>query len=386
MSSLPARVRRMRPELIDGLIALVLLVELELEAWLDTVVPGPHRLGAALGSVLLVAPVAVMRRWPGGALVACAVVAGVLQGPPLGDVFNGMTGSILPLLVVAFVAGAHLDARHGLAAAVAAATLLAAGAAWSTTGAPTGFSLGSELISAMGLPLLLWAFGWMWRERSRRVVAFVELASRLKSERERHEQAAVVQERIRIGRELHDIIAQNVSAVIIQAGGARQLVHADPAGASQAILAVEQAGREALADLRRTLGLLRSDDDPRELKPQPCLDQLGSLLDTARGRGVDCHLRTLGDPRGLPAGLDLLGYRVIEAALDACNGDRRPTDVTVRYGRARLAIEIRGHGSVAGLDRQLQGISQRIALYNGTLTVTPLDVKDFAISARLPRR
>ncbi|MBV9838911.1 MAG: hypothetical protein JO156_12375 [Solirubrobacterales bacterium] len=385
MSSLWSRIRALRPELIDGLIALVLLVELELEAWLDTVVPGPHRLGAALGSVLLVAPITVRRRWPGAALVACAAVAGVLQGPPLGNVFNGMTGTILPLLLVAFTAGARLEPRRGLAAAAVAAALLAAGVVWSTTGPSTGYSLGSQLISAIGLPLLFWAFGLMWRERSRRVFAFRELADRLERERERHEQAAVVQERIRIGRELHDIIAQNVSAIVIQAGGARQLIDANPTGASQAILAVEQAGREALADLRRTLGLLRSGEDPRELTPQPELDQLDSLLDDVRGRGLDCELRTVGDPGGLPAGLDLLGYRVIEAALRG-DGGRRPTEVTVDYSRARLTIEIRGQGPVKGLDRQLHGISERIALYNGTLTIKPLDAGGFAISAQLPRR
>jgi signal transduction histidine kinase len=370
---------------IDVVIALVLLIELELESWLDTVVPGPHRLGAALASVLLVAPVAVRRRWPGGALVTCAAVTGVLQGPPFSNVLNGMTGVILPLLLLAFTAGTRLDLRRGLGAAVAAAALIAGGAVWSTAGPPTGYSLGSELVSAAGLPLLLWAFGWMWRERSRRAAAFGALATRLERERRQHERAAVSEERMRIGRELHDIIAQNVSAIIIQAGGARQLIGADPARASDAILAVERTGREALADLRRALGLLRADDDPRELAPQPGLAQLGNLLEMARGRGLDIALRKVGEPGGLTTGVDLLGYRVIEAALLGANRNRQPTDLTLDYGRSRLTIEIRGQGPANGLDERLHGISERIALYDGTLAVRRANAEAFSISVQLPR-
>ena len=347
--------------------------------------PGPHRLGAALASALLVAPVAVRRRWPGGALVTCAAVAGVLQGPPFANVLNHTTGEILPLLLLAFTAGTRLDLRHGLGAAAAAAALIAGGAVWSTAGPPTGYSLGSELVSAVGLPLLFWAFGWMWHERSRRATAFGALAARLEHERRQQERTAVSEERIRIGRELHDIIAQNVSAIIIQAGGARQLISADPARASDAILAVERTGREALADLRRALGLLRDDDDPRELAPQPGLAQLGNLLEVARGRGVDINLRTAGEPGGLTTGVDLLGYRVIEAALLEATGNRGLTDLTLDYGRSRLTIEICGQGPVDGLDQRLLGISERIALYDGTLTIRRANAEAFAISAQLPR-
>jgi signal transduction histidine kinase len=383
--SLAAWLRRLPPQLVDGLIALAMLVEIELEAWLDTVVPANHRLGASFAAVLLVAPVMVRRRWPAGALVACAAVAGVLEGPPAGNVFNGMTGVILPVVLLAFNAGARLDLRRGLTAAVAAAALIATGALWATAGPSPGYSLGSELVSAIALPLPFWLFGRMWRERNRRLAAFGELVARLDRERERQERMAGAEERMRIGRELHDIIAQNVSAIIIQAGGARQLIDADRGRATEAILAVERAGREALADLRRALGLLRDDDDPRELAPRPGLARLGALLDAARGRGLDCALGTVGEPAGLTTGVDLLGYRLIEAALLAPDGDRRPTDVTVDYGQGRLEIEIRGRGSVAGLDRQLHDVSERIALYDGRLTIRAVNANSFAIIARLPR-
>jgi hypothetical protein len=105
----------------------------------------------------------------------------------------------------------------------------------------------------------------------------------------------------------------------------------------------------------------------------------------ARGRGVDINLRTAGEPGGLTTGVDLLGYRVIEAALLEATGNRGLTDLTLDYGRSRLTIEICGQGPVDGLDQRLLGISERIALYDGTLTIRRANAEAFAISAQLPR-
>ena len=121
------------------------------------------------------------------------------------------------------------------------------------------------------------------RERSRRAAAFDELAARRRPSTSRAAAAPrSPQERDRIGRELQDIIAHSVSAMVIQAGGARRLLRSDPDRARDSILSVEQTGREALADLRRLLGMLRKDDDPRALAPAAGLDQLTALLDSIR--------------------------------------------------------------------------------------------------------
>ena len=160
-----------------------------------------------------------------------------------------------------------------------------------------------------------WFVGRLTRERTRRVVAFRELAAQAAAEREERKRAAIAEERVRIGRELQDVIAHNVSAMVIQAGGARQLLRTDPERARATILSVEQVGREALGDLRRVLGLLRKDEDPRALAPQPGLDQLPALLDSIREAGLECDLTLEGEPIGLTPGVDLVGYRVIEAAL-----------------------------------------------------------------------
>jgi len=134
-------------------------------------------------------------------------------------------------------------------------------------------------------------------------------------EREQLESAAIVQERARIGSELQDIIAHSVSAMVIQAGGARRALRSDPDRARDSMRNVEQTGREALADLRRLLGMLRKDEDPRALAPQPGLKQLRELIGSMRDIDVQCELRIEGMPIDLTPGVDLVGYRVIEAAL-----------------------------------------------------------------------
>jgi signal transduction histidine kinase len=173
--------------------------------------------------------------------------------------------------------------------------------------------------------------------------------------------------------------------MVIQAGGARRLLRSDPARARDSILTVERTGREALADMRRLLGMLRKDEDQRALAPQPGLGQLASLLDSMRQAGLACELRTEGEPIDLTPGLDLVGYRVIEAALlSAAHHRSSHVMVTVRYGTERLELDVRGDGSVPELERELHGISERVALYDGSLRAVPADGDGFALRARLP--
>jgi signal transduction histidine kinase len=173
--------------------------------------------------------------------------------------------------------------------------------------------------------------------------------------------------------------------MVIQAGGARRLLRSDPARARDSILTVERTGREALADMRRLLGMLRKDEDQRALAPQPGLDQLASLLDSIRQAGLACELCTEGERIDLTPGLDLVGYRVIEAALlSAVHHRSSHVTVTVRYGTGRLELDIRGDGSMPELDQELHGISERLALYDGSLRAMPTEGYGFALQARLP--
>jgi signal transduction histidine kinase len=137
------------------------------------------------------------------------------------------------------------------------------------------------------------------RRHSRRTGAFRELAAQAAAEQDTWDAAAIAAERARIGSELQDIIAHSISAMVIQAGSARLVLRSDPDRARDSIHTVERTGRQTLSDLRRLLGMLRKDDDPRALSPQPGLSQITALIDSVRRAGLTCEQSTIGDPINL---------------------------------------------------------------------------------------
>jgi signal transduction histidine kinase len=377
------RVRWLAGTRLDVLLAVAIAVELELECWLGRATPTTHRPFDAIVIVLFTAPIVVRRRWPAGALVcsSATLTAQALLGGELGS-SNGIS-TILTLALLSYSVGAWLDVRPGLAA------LGLAGAIF------TGFVLHTEssfsgvlgtaiflLSVAFGAP---WFVGRMARERNRRATAFRELAAQSATEHAERERGAIAQERARIGSELQDIIAHSVSAMVVGAGGARRLLRSDPERARASILTVESTGREALGELRRLLGMLRKDEDPRALAPQPGLDQISPLIQSAQDEGIACELQSEGNPADLTPGVDLVGYRVVEAVLDCALRHRcRRIAVAVHYGRRGLELEVRGDGTPVDVERELRSIAERVALYNGSLETLSEDDDTFSVRARLP--
>jgi signal transduction histidine kinase len=383
VSALRDRVAGLDGARLDALLAIAIVVELELECWLDHGIPGSQRLVTAVAIVLLAAPVGFRRRWPAGALVFASAIP-TLQALLGGDLkaSNGV-GVMLVLAVLAYSAGAWLDLRRSVVAAVIGAGAFSGFVLLSTASASGG--IGAELFTLVLVFAAPWLVGRAARERVGRAAAFQELAAQAAAEHEQRERGAIAQERVRIGRELQDLIAHSVSAMVVQAGGARRLLRSDPERARDSILTVEQTGREALADLRRLLGMLRKDEDPRALAPQPGLDQLATLLDTMRDAGLSCELRSEGEPIDLTPGIDLVGYRVIEAALGCAARHRcRAAVVTVRYRPDGLELEVCGERSIPDLERELLGMSERVALYDGSLEARPAEGEGFALRTRLP--
>jgi signal transduction histidine kinase len=380
------RLAGLDPVRADQIVTVAVIIELELELWLSQGYVARHRLVTAVASVLFAAPIAVRRRWPLGALTACAAVCAiqVLLGANIADDLNG---ALLPPVLLGYAAGAWLESRAAVTAIVLGAILfgLAMFLADVVIVPQGGLNFAGDLVFFTLLVSVPWFVGRLARDRSRRAAAFRELAARAAAEHDERERAAVTRERNRIGGELQDIIAHSVSAMVIQAGGARRLLRTNPELARDSILAVERTGREALADLRRLLGMLRKDDDPRALAPQPGLDQLAALVESMHEQSVACELRTEGNPIDLTPGIDLVGYRVVEAALHsvARRHGRRAT-VTVRYRPERLQLEIRGDGTALGLGHELRAMSERVALYDGRLEVVSADGDGWALDARLP--
>lgn len=379
-----AGTERIPAETLNRAIALVLVLEIELEAWLDAGVR--HRVIAAVGAVLLVAPILFRRRRPAAALFAGLLAAAALSAPTAENALSGMTGPVLPSLILAYTAGDRLELRRGLSVLTAGVAVLIAANVWTElVHVPTNTRLAQVIASSIVLPGGLWCLGRLARERSQRAAAFAELLQRVRHERARHEHDAAARERMRIGRELHDIIAQNLGAIVLQAAGARGLIGSEPSRAREAILTVERAGSEALGDLRRTLGLLRCEEERRTLSPQPSLAQLDALLDPVRRRGVECAVRIDGDPATRSAGVDLVGYRIVETALHLLRADHpAPVVVRIGYGTTRLEVEVSAGGRVPSPDGELRAIAERVALYDGTLQVSAPTPDSFAIHARLP--
>ncbi len=248
----------------------------------------------------------------------------------------------------------------------------------------------------------LWFAGWLVTSlvlgettRSRR--AYLEAVEQraVEAERSREDEARrrTGEERLRIARELHDILAHRISMISVQSGVGAHLLDRDPAQAQRALLAINQASKEALQELRATLGLLRQADDPEPRSPAPGLDQLDRIMASTTAAGVDVRLEVSGQPRELPTGIDLAAYRIIQESLTNVIRHARAATarIAIAYGWADLVIQVEDNGrrfdddmpSAAG-SNGLLGMRERAVALGGDLEAGPLAAGGFRVRARLP--
>ncbi|MGA8117608.1 MAG: histidine kinase [Actinocatenispora sp.] len=237
------------------------------------------------------------------------------------------------------------------------------------------------------------------RRRERRTVQ--EHGWLLEREREAAARTAVEAEHVRIARDLHDIVSHNVSVMIIQTGAAREVLAGNPAGTEEAVRAlhaVEGAGRDTMTELRHLLGVLapaQDGTDEADLAPQPSMRQLGSLVDRIAFAGLPVEVRISGEPRALPAGVDVAAYRIVQEALTNAlkHGTAGRAEVAVRYTDRHLRVEVlsdapgpvpaRGERG-AGTGRGLLGLRERVALYGGDLDARRRLGGGYRVRARIP--
>jgi len=237
------------------------------------------------------------------------------------------------------------------------------------------------------------------RARRAHTRALEERGWLLERERETAARSAVDAERARIAHDLHDIVSHNVSVMVIQTGAARQVLATSPDEAEAALLAVEAAGRDTMAELRHLLGVLAPKADGAEddaLSPQPSLTRLSELIDRIAFAGLPVEVRISGDPVPLPAGVDVTAYRIIQEALTNAlkHGDGNTAEVTVRYAPHALRVEILNTGPSVltggrpvasdGEGRGLLGLKQRVAVYGGQLDARRRLGGGFRVRAKLP--
>jgi signal transduction histidine kinase len=234
------------------------------------------------------------------------------------------------------------------------------------------------------------AAGIAVRERTQRTTGLQARTRELEHSREEAADVAATEERARIARELHDVIAQAIGAMTVQAGAARVLLRTDPEQARRPIEAVEATGREALAETRRLLGILRDTNGPT-LAPQPGLGLLDLLVDAARRKGLDAAVSVDGEGRVLPPGLDLAAYRIVQSGLRQASKrpDATHAHVLLRWGADALEIVIDDDGDVSngpgGDDAgELAALRERLALYDGTIETGCTENGCSTVRARLP--
>ena len=241
------------------------------------------------------------------------------------------------------------------------------------------------------LPFLLgWPLGILTRRLREYRAALEERNRQLDQQQEVNARRAVLEERVRIARELHDVVAHHVSVMGIQAGVARRLFDRDPQEALAAIGAVEAASRQAIADLQQLIGVLRREETD-DLAPQPSLRQLPELVEHMGQAGLPVELTMQGRPRQLPAGVELSAYRIIQEALTNTlkHGGPAHAAVTVRYDHGVVEVEVvdDGRGPPPGRPaiggRGLVGMRERVSLYGGQLEVGARPEGGFRVHALL---
>jgi signal transduction histidine kinase len=301
-------------------------------------------------------------------------------------------GRLVPLTAGVYVAGIAasfllgnlrdaVQARLGLAVAVGGAAIVVYNLPDHAAG---------ELVFIPLLFGICWLAGFALRTRAEQAEAAEVRATQAERERESAARIAVAEERARIARELHDIIAHAVSVMVLQVGAVRHKLPKTLAEDADALRGVEMTGRTALTEMRRLLGAMRRDGDDLELAPQPGLDSLDSLREEVGRAGLPVRLHVDGEPFPLPRALDLSAYRIVQEGLTNVlkHAGASQAEVTVRYGSDELQIEVRddgkGKSTSDGLGHGLVGIRERVKIYGGEMTAGPATGGGFILSTRLP--
>jgi signal transduction histidine kinase len=232
-------------------------------------------------------------------------------------------------------------------------------------------------------------------ERRRYVSELEARTEHLERDRLERAERAVREERSRIARELHDVVAHEMTVMTVQAAAARRVLHKRPAEAAEALAAIESAGHQALTEMRRLLGVLRTDDAAGDLAPQPGIERLGLLVEQMRDAGLAVDLTITGLARDVPAGIDVNAFRIVQEALTNTlkhGGPQARATVRLAFGSDQLSIEVEDDGRGAaealadtnGTGQGLVGMRERVALLHGELTAGPRAGGGYRVRARLP--
>ncbi|GGT00690.1 sensor histidine kinase [Streptomyces chromofuscus] len=404
MTYLDSMARRRVPRAVVDLVLAVVMVTGGLSEPAQSV--GTYVHGLDLWRVLLVLLVGlsltVHRKWPLPVLAVVVVGLGALQAwhylpPPVGPQGTTISVPYLALALAVFLTAVRTSPR---AATVTIVVLIPATAVAEAVMEP-GYRT-ANAVTTVFLLVAAWALGRLFRARKAMAHEALERAAAVEREQAANARAAVAQERARIARELHDIVAHNVSLMVVQTIAADRVQDRDGAKAHELHRTIEQTGRAAVGELRRLLGVLRSeeqDDDPTKQPPQPTLAEIPRLVESVRTAGLDVEFAVHGSPVELPAGTELVVYRVVQEALTNTlkHAGHTSARLSLDWG-AREGLSVRvcddgrrpGHDvprvqhAARGTGHGLVGMRERIAAVGGTLHTGEQRNGGFCVHATVP--
>jgi signal transduction histidine kinase len=383
--SLPRRLNIRDRELMqDVLLALAITLFAQVDLWLNVEQATHYGPDAATAVVTLAATSALVLRRRAPLVAVCAVAAAVAVPELVSRLTIQLWGDFLPLLVAAYSVARHRSGRQAAAGIVVAVAALAA------VELRVPVSGGVSNIPFIWVPfVVVCSAGRLLRARELAHTQIKTRAERLASERDETVRAAVLEERARIARELHDIVAHSVSVMVVQAGAAEDLIDRDPERARVPLLSIQETGAHAIAELSRMLGLLRDEHSEPMLAPQPGTSEIAELVEQMAELGLSVELRVEGTPRALPPGVELAAFRVVQEALTNTlkHASRASSKVLLRYGKSELDLEVVDDGpapSTNGVGHGLIGMRERVALYDGAIEAGPRAEGGFGVRVRLP--
>ncbi|MFJ6017396.1 sensor histidine kinase [Streptomyces sp. NPDC092952] len=356
-----------------------------------------HRVAAVL-VVIGYCTVVALRRLAPEKMLLLAIAMGLAQ------LVTGVEPGVMnfAMLVIVFTVatvGQRWASRLALVCSLAAATL--SKMRWPGEVPRVNWAEEVFIVVVLTVPFVLaWVLGDSMRTRRAYFRQLEERAARLEREREAQSKVAVAAERARIARELHDVVAHNVSVMVVQADGAAYVMDAAPDQAKQALETISSTGRQALAEMRRLLGVLRTGDaqESGEYVPQPDVEQIQELIEQVRQTGLAVDFKVEGTPRPLPSGVELTAYRIVQEALTNTRKHGGPdagASVRLLYfddglgllveddGRG-AAHELYEDGGADGAGHGMIGMRERVGMVGGTLDAGPRPGGGFRISALLP--
>jgi signal transduction histidine kinase len=360
----------------DAVLAAALAVIVQFDIWTSGAYLTASKAIYVPAGLLMTLPLAWRRRAP---LAVAALVMGTLIVESLVIGSAPTPDSLLiAWLIAIYSVGAHGDRA---AALVGGGLSVGAGLVW----------MGADDFL---FPLVVFGGAWLAGRlvRQRHVYAMVlrERGAALERERDANARVAAAEERARIARELHDVLSHSVSMMVVQAGAERMALGSGRAVTGEALEAIERTGRQALGEMRRLLGLLRTDDEPAAHAPQPTVAELEQLVSQVREAGVPIELLVEGEPTSLPPGVAVSAYRIIQEALTNVLKHAGPASarVVVRYAAREIEIEVaddgKGTGEAGDAGHGLVGMRERVALYGGDFDAGARNGGGFVVRARLP--